>query len=70
MASDWNILLKQTVKLSLFTSDIYVQKTVRELLFEGYEDTILATANAIPFLSEGKVDRFGWFYGVSMKLRN
>ncbi|KAF2887204.1 hypothetical protein ILUMI_18969 [Ignelater luminosus] len=67
MASDWNILLKQTVKISLFTSNIYVQKTVRELLFDGYEDSILATANAIPFLSEEKVDRFGWFYGVSIK---
>lgn len=45
------------------TSEIHVTKTAGELLFEGYDDSILDGAS---FLSSEKVnDKFGLFYNVS-----
>lgn len=44
-------------------SKLFVSKTMRELLFEGYEDGILQFAKRLgyPVPSE----RFGWLHGVS-----
>lgn len=46
--------------------NLTVTKTVRELLFDGYEDRMLQWAtkmnkSLVPF------DKFGWFYEVILK---
>lgn len=47
--------------------NLTVTKTVRELLFEGYEDLILDLVNKIndSTLPTIPFDKFGWFYAVS-----
>lgn len=45
-------------------SQVFIQKSVRELLFEGYEDTLLALADWFGQESKIPLDRFGWFYKV------
>ena len=45
-----------------------VRKTVRELLFEGYEDDVLEVGmDMSDYDEEGEVnmEKFGWFYDVS-----
>lgn len=69
-ARSFNILKVKGVELSLafFGQQIYVTKTVSELLFEGYEDSMVGVAIEIakimgidmPFND----NRFGWFYEV------
>ncbi|XP_046382372.1 protein peste-like isoform X3 [Ischnura elegans] len=41
-----------------------VTKTVGQLLFEGYEDPLIAVAETLPALANVDIpfDRFGWFY--------
>ncbi|KAF4527839.1 hypothetical protein B566_EDAN014640, partial [Ephemera danica] len=42
----------------------HVTKTVRELLFDGYEDPLISLAGKLPALAKIDIpfDRFGWFY--------
>ena len=51
--------------LSTLGAEIFVRKTVGELLFEGYEDKIMVIGSA---LGQGKadvvLDKFGFFYKV------
>ena len=51
--------------LSTLEAEIFVRKTVGELLFEGYEDKIMNLGSA---LGQGQgdvvLDKFGWFYKV------
>lgn len=50
-----------------FTSlkyEVYVVKSVRELLFEGYPDHILTLLKYHPEHSRDVQDKFGWFYKV------
>lgn len=50
---------------------IHVVKTVGELLFEGYRDTMIDIARTIPFVPDGVVPnftKFAWFYEVRLKL--
>ena len=51
--------------LSTLEAEIFVRKTVEELLFEGYEDEIMDLGSA---LGQGQgdvvLDKFGWFYKV------
>ena len=43
-------------------------KTVRELIFEGYEDPILNDTKFLPSsLVPQKIDRFGYFYQVGVR---
>ena len=48
----------------------FVRKTVRELLFEGYEDDVLEVGMDMSDYDEGEVnmEKFGWFYDVSTML--
>ena len=46
----------------------FIRKTVRELLFEGYEDDVLEVGmDMSDYDEEGEVnmEKFGWFYDVS-----
>ena len=51
--------------LSSMEAEIFIQKSVGELLFEGYEDKIIDIGSA---LGQGPgdvvLDKFGWFYKV------
>ena len=51
--------------LSTLEAEIFVRKTVGELMFEGYEDKIMDIGSALGEI-EGDVvlDKFGWFYKV------
>lgn len=52
-----NLFLKSTEK------KLYIRKTVRELLFEGYEDDVLELMKKLDKLLPMPVEsRFGWFY--------
>lgn len=46
---------------------LIITKSVNELLFEGYEDTMLKIAQKINF-TEIPFTRFAWFYGVNFML--
>lgn len=56
---------KVSVGLQIYEQKLYVTKTAREFLFEGYEDDLVTIAKDLPYLTEGKsvpFDRVGWFY--------
>uniref|UniRef100_A0A0A9X4N1 Protein croquemort n=1 Tax=Lygus hesperus TaxID=30085 RepID=A0A0A9X4N1_LYGHE len=42
--------------------EVYIEKTVRELLFDGYEDNILKILKYHPEYRNEIADKFGWFY--------
>lgn len=44
----------------------HVTKSVREFLFDGYEDPLISLADTLPALAQIDIpfDRFGWFYKV------
>merc|ERR1719189_2826889 len=52
--------------LSTLEATIFVRKTVEELLFEGYEDTVLEVGMDMSDYDEGEVnmEKFGWFYDL------
>lgn len=55
--------------LSMFGHKVSVTKRAGEFLFEGYEDPLLELAKSMPPSATGNapiVDRFGWFFGVSI----
>ena len=50
--------------LSTMEASIFVRKTIKELLFEGYNDTVMELSSS--FTEDGdNLDKFGWFYKVS-----
>ena len=55
--------------LSSMEAEIFVRKTVGELLFEGYEDKIIDIGSALGH-GPGDVvlDKFGWFYKVIVNI--
>ena len=47
-------------------ANIFVKRSVRELLFDGYEDSVMDIGSAFGQGHEQVVlDKFGWFYKVS-----
>ena len=60
-----------TFAKSIGVKNLFIEKKVRELLFEGYSDPLLDIAKFIPPDFPVKIppyDRFGWFYTVSFFL--
>ncbi|KAL1463108.1 hypothetical protein WDU94_014895 [Cyamophila willieti] len=58
-------LVKKIINIFLKNSEkkLYIKKTVKELLFEGYEDGILDLLKQLePFIHMPVESRFGWFY--------
>lgn len=47
---------------------VFVSKSVREFLFDGYDDPLLDAAQVLKHLVNVTIpfDKFGWFYGVSI----
>lgn len=64
----WADTLQSTLSLMLATSNVHITKTVDELLFRGYDDSLIeigrmaAIADDIP-----PFDKFGWFYMVRLR---
>lgn len=62
-----SFLVRPFVATALMGSSIYVTKTVSELLFDGYPDSILSMSKYFSVSSPyGVPDKFGWFYIVSI----
>ncbi|CAH1156005.1 unnamed protein product [Phaedon cochleariae] len=64
----WNYVVKRGLSFSLqsMVQSISVTHSVGETLFDGYEDSLMAVAAKLPFLSKNNLpfsDKFGWFYG-------
>lgn len=61
----WDDALQSTLSFMLSTSKVYTTKSVDELLFTGYDDSLIklgrlaAIGDDIP-----PFDKFGWFYMV------
>lgn len=53
----------------MMKQNIFVTKTAGELLFDGYEDSMIKMAKSMPMLDAGEIpfDKFGWFYSVRKK---
>ncbi|KAJ9578473.1 hypothetical protein L9F63_005293, partial [Diploptera punctata] len=58
------ILIPLSSTLRMTGQRVWVTKTAREFLFDGYSDPILTMAANMPSLAqvEVPVDKFGWFY--------
>ena len=56
--------------LDTLNATIFVKKTVGELLFEGYQDSIIDVGSSFGSMEAGfgadkvALDKFGWFYKV------
>ena len=57
-----NLGLEMT--FSSVQAELFVNKTVGELLFFGYEDTLLAIASMMGAESSTPMDKMGYFYKV------
>lgn len=64
----WNTLMLDTV-FSSISATLFVNKTVGELLFDGYEDELLSIAQMSGAKTRVPMDKFGWFYKVVTKSR-
>ena len=58
-----NMVLDATY--SAISAQLFVNKTVGQLLFDGYEDSLLAIAQMAGAKTRKPMDKFGWFYKVS-----
>ncbi|XP_068897610.1 protein peste-like isoform X1 [Tenebrio molitor] len=61
-ARHFGYISKRTISYSLSTlSSLYVTKTAGQILFDGYEESILSILSSVPLT--GVTDKFGLFYG-------
>lgn len=63
----WDFVKRKSVSigLGLYSQEIHITKTARELLFEGYSDDMIDIAREMPIFGEDvevPFDKFGWFY--------
>ncbi|EFN81088.1 protein croquemort [Harpegnathos saltator] len=58
----WDYSFQKSLSIMLTSSKIYVTKTVGELLFTGYSDTLLTMGKMLVTDDTPLYDRFGWFY--------
>ena len=57
--------------LSTLDATLFVNRTVGELLFDGYEDTVMDLGSSFGGMGSGgddevDLDKFGWFYKVTI----
>lgn len=68
---NFKLIVKRMVSVLLKVEESFaVKKSVRELLFDGYEDPILNIASELKKITNISIpfDKFGWFYAVSTHL--
>lgn len=60
-AQFWNFLMQKAVSMALssYRHDLHVTKTVRELLYEGYDDEMVSMSR---FFTDAKFDRVGLLF--------
>lgn len=61
------------ISISALSTKLWKETTVDELLFSGYEDTLINLARSMPQLKNLPIpdyDRFGWFYKVNIIIIN
>ncbi|OAD55216.1 Protein croquemort, partial [Eufriesea mexicana] len=58
----WNEALQGTLSLMLSTSNVHISKTVDELLFTGYDDSLIEMGRMVSGEDIPPFDKFGWFY--------
>ena len=48
----------------MFGKTVWITRTARQLLFEGYDDPLLTIANTVPGMNDVYIpeDKVGWFY--------
>ncbi|KAF5278408.1 hypothetical protein FQA39_LY05897 [Lamprigera yunnana] len=63
ISNDWNLIVQTFITAPVRNASVYIRKTVKELMFDGYEDPVLSVLNSLPFLTDPDNNRFGWFYG-------
>ena len=61
--AEGNFLMEWGVSnmLSTLQADIFVRRTVKELLFDGYDDAVMDLGSTF---SDVKMEKFGYFYKV------
>jgi hypothetical protein len=67
VARSWSLFMQTPLSLAITQlENRHVTKTVRELLYDGYEDPLVSLAGRLPALAKIDIpfDRFGWFYEV------
>ncbi|XP_075224642.1 protein peste-like isoform X2 [Lycorma delicatula] len=52
-----------SVAFSVTKQDLAVTHSIKELLFEGYSDTLMTVGQSMPGQNSSPYDKFGWFYG-------
>ncbi|KAJ8978290.1 hypothetical protein NQ317_012661 [Molorchus minor] len=69
---NWNYLFRKGFSVTfdgIVNSTIVVTRSVGEVLFDGYDDSLINIAKTFPFLAGSSLppmDKFGWFYGAGM----
>ncbi|XP_060821734.1 protein croquemort-like [Bombus pascuorum] len=60
----WDGALQTTLSLMLSSLDVHTTKTVDQLLFKGYDDTLIELGKMAAGMGEDvpPFDKFGWFY--------
>lgn len=74
-AKHWDSARRKMVDvgLQLFNQELWVMKTVDELLFSGYKDELIDMARVMHIFGkdvEVPFDKFGWFYPVQFECLN
>ena len=61
--AEGNFLMEWGVSnlLSTLQADIFVRRTVKELLFDGYDDAVMDLGSTF---TDVKMEKFGYFYKV------
>lgn len=73
MARDWSYFLQGPLSMVISQMEQrHVSKSVREFLFDGYEDPLISLADTLPALAQIDIpfDRFGWFYKVQLMIKS
>ncbi|XP_053980417.1 protein croquemort-like [Hylaeus volcanicus] len=59
----WEPIVQSTLSYMLSTSNVYITKTVNELLFAGYDDPLIKLGRLAGMgVDIPPFDKFGWFY--------
>lgn len=56
--------------ITALESQAFITRTAGELLFDGYDDTLLSMADMFASSADRPLDKFAWFYKVRFFLRS
>ena len=66
MLRNENYFLKRGVQAALSLKGVqhHITRTVKEVLFDGYEDFFLNLGHQFPIIDMPQMDKFAWLYKV------